>query len=84
MTTVKGTILNAVSAVMGEAMKLTPDVKPDPLLTASQHVGKPYARVDGRLKATGGATYSAEHALPGLTHAALVHTNAETALTYCA
>ncbi|WP_326568825.1 xanthine dehydrogenase family protein molybdopterin-binding subunit [Amycolatopsis rhabdoformis] len=36
-------------------------------------VGQPRSRVDGRLKVTGGATYSAEHQVPGLVHAVLVN-----------
>ncbi|MCI2422927.1 xanthine dehydrogenase family protein molybdopterin-binding subunit [Saccharopolyspora sp. K220] len=36
-------------------------------------VGQPRSRVDGRLKVTGGATYSAEHQIPGLVHAVLVN-----------
>src|SRR5258708_39294793 len=35
-------------------------------------VGAPLDRVDGRLKVTGAATYTAEHRIDGLTHAALV------------
>ena len=35
-------------------------------------VGQGIDRVDGRLKVTGAATYSAEHKLPGLAHAVMV------------
>ncbi|PXY22814.1 xanthine dehydrogenase family protein molybdopterin-binding subunit [Prauserella muralis] len=35
-------------------------------------VGQPIDRIDGPAKTTGGARFSAEHAYPGLTHAALV------------
>jgi xanthine dehydrogenase YagR molybdenum-binding subunit len=35
-------------------------------------IGQARSRVDGRLKVTGRATYSAEHAIPGLVHAVLV------------
>lgn len=35
-------------------------------------VGQPVDRKDGRLKVTGGATYAAEHPLPGLAYGALV------------
>ncbi len=37
-----------------------------------ESVGKPLDRVDARLKVTGRATYTADHNLPGLTHAVLV------------
>jgi xanthine dehydrogenase YagR molybdenum-binding subunit len=36
------------------------------------HVGEPLARVDGRRKVTGTATYAAEHELAGLAYAAVV------------
>ncbi|GAB2529408.1 xanthine dehydrogenase family protein molybdopterin-binding subunit [Rufibacter soli] len=36
------------------------------------NVGKPMDRVDGRLKVTGAAKYSAEYALPNMAHAVLV------------
>ena len=35
-------------------------------------VGQPLERVDGRAKVTGRARYTTEHALPNVTHAALV------------
>lgn len=73
MTTIKGTVLNAVNELTNKAMKLTPDLPIDPLLTASQFVGQPYPRVDGRLKVTGRATYSAEHPLDRMSYAIPVH-----------
>ncbi len=39
---------------------------------ANAAVGKPLNRVDGRLKVTGAATFSAEYPLPGLVHAVIV------------
>ena len=36
-------------------------------------IGQPISRVDGRLKVTGGARYTADIPLAGLTHAAIVH-----------
>ena len=35
-------------------------------------IGDPLNRVDGRLKVTGGATYSGEYKVPGLTYGVLV------------
>ncbi|MGP4019335.1 xanthine dehydrogenase family protein molybdopterin-binding subunit [Saccharopolyspora sp. 5N708] len=35
-------------------------------------VGTAMSRVDGRLKVTGGATYAAEHVIPGLVHGVIV------------
>ncbi|WP_375419267.1 xanthine dehydrogenase family protein molybdopterin-binding subunit [uncultured Hymenobacter sp.] len=73
MATIKGKLLEATQQVMGVVAKLVPEPAPDALLHANEFVGRPYPRVDGRLKVTGQATYSAEHRLAGLTHAALVH-----------
>ena len=53
--------------------KVLPDPEPDPLLNRRGLIGKPLPRVDGRLKVTGRATYSAEHRLDGLVHATIVH-----------
>jgi xanthine dehydrogenase YagR molybdenum-binding subunit len=36
-------------------------------------IGKPLSRIDGRLKVTGGARYTADIALAGAAHAAIVH-----------
>ncbi|GAA4576598.1 xanthine dehydrogenase family protein molybdopterin-binding subunit [Planotetraspora kaengkrachanensis] len=41
--------------------------------TAERSVGKPIDRVDGRVKTTGAARYSAEYPYPDIAHAALVH-----------
>ncbi|GAB3158699.1 xanthine dehydrogenase family protein molybdopterin-binding subunit [Amycolatopsis stemonae] len=41
--------------------------------TAGTLVGKPIDRVDGKVKTTGAARFSAEYAHPDLAHAALVH-----------
>ncbi len=38
-------------------------------------IGEPLSRVDGRLKVTGGATYSGEYEVPGLTYGVLVPAN---------
>ena len=36
-------------------------------------VGQPISRIDGRLKVTGGARYTADIALGGVAHAAIVY-----------
>ena len=36
-------------------------------------IGKPVSRVDGRLKVTGGARYTADIPIEGAVHAAIVH-----------
>jgi xanthine dehydrogenase YagR molybdenum-binding subunit len=38
----------------------------------NDRIGDPLDRVDGRLKVTGGAKYSGEYKLPGLTYGVLV------------
>ena len=38
-------------------------------------IGEPLSRVDGRLKVTGGALYSGEYTMPGLTYGVLVPAN---------
>jgi xanthine dehydrogenase YagR molybdenum-binding subunit len=46
---------------------------------ATRKVGAPVDRVDGRLKVTGAATYSAEFAIEGLHHAVIVNSTAANA-----
>src|SRR5690348_17209732 len=38
-------------------------------------IGEPLSRVDGRLKVTGGAQYSGEYEVPGVTYGVLVPAN---------
>ena len=54
---------------------LSPDAPPDPLLSASRFIGKPVPRVDGPLKVTGRATYTADNTLNGLVYAYPVHSS---------
>ena len=49
-----------------------PDAAPDPLKDAGGYIGRPLNRVDGPLKVTGGARFTAEYAPEGLAHAVLV------------
>ena len=50
-----------------------PEKKPDPLIHNKHgYVGKPFSRVDGQLKVTGEATFSAEFDFENITYAALV------------
>ena len=44
-------------------------------------IGQPMSRVDGRLKVTGGALYTADIPLPGAAHAAIVHSSIATGQT---
>ncbi|TMR97156.1 xanthine dehydrogenase family protein molybdopterin-binding subunit [Nonomuraea basaltis] len=62
----------AGSAVLGKLSRLLPDGRPDPLAGLPGEIGRPADRLDGLAKATGGIRYTAEHDLPGLTHAVVV------------
>ena len=44
-------------------------------------IGQPISRIDGRLKVTGGARYTADIPLVGATHAAIVHSTIATGRT---
>lgn len=52
--------------------RLLPDGEADPLLRAERVVGQPHPRVDGPIKVTGAAAFTADMPFPGLAHAALV------------
>ncbi len=65
--------MSIVSKITQAVAQLAPDCERDPLTDASQWVGKPVDRVDGRDKVTGKATFAAEHPLENLVHAALAY-----------
>lgn len=73
MTKLSNTLAKGIAGATAVVAKILPGPDSDPLLSAQQHIGKPYPRIDGRLKVTGQATYSAEHALNGMAHASVVH-----------
>ena len=58
---------------MEAVTKIMPDQAPDPLAYAHGYIGKPLNRVDGRLKVTGEALYTAEFDIDGLVYASLVY-----------
>jgi xanthine dehydrogenase YagR molybdenum-binding subunit len=64
--------MSVMRKVVETAARYMPDRAPDPLMYTAGHIGRPYSRVDGPLKVTGGARFTAEFAVEGLTHAALV------------
>ena len=64
--------MSIVNKVVETAARYLPDPPPDPLLGARGYVGQPRDRVDGPLKVTGSAKFTAEFALDDLAHAALV------------
>lgn len=53
--------------------RLMPEGEADPLLRAERVVGQPFSRVDGPLKVTGAAPFTADLDRAGLAHAALVN-----------
>ena len=59
--------------IMETVARFIPDGEPDPLIGKHSHVGRPVDRIDGRLKVTGKAPFTAEFAIDGLTHAALAN-----------
>jgi xanthine dehydrogenase YagR molybdenum-binding subunit len=63
-------------SVIGKAVEIAarylPDAAPDPLLKSHGYIGQPRDRVDGPLKVTGAARFTAEYAADNLAHAALV------------
>lgn len=64
--------MSVMRKIVETAARYMPDRAPDPLMHTHGHIGKPYSRVDGPLKVTGGARFTAEFAVEGLSHAALV------------
>jgi xanthine dehydrogenase YagR molybdenum-binding subunit len=64
--------MSLLRTVVETAARYMPDRAPDPLMHTSGHIGAPYSRVDGSLKVTGKARFTAEFAVEGLTHAAVV------------
>jgi xanthine dehydrogenase YagR molybdenum-binding subunit len=64
--------MSVMRRVAETAARYLPDRAPDPLMHTHGHIGRPYSRVDGPLKVSGGARFTAEFEVEGLTHAALV------------
>ena len=64
--------MKIMRTVMETAARLLPDREADPLLDARGYIGKGYSRVDGSLKVTGEARFTAEFDVEQLVHAALV------------
>jgi xanthine dehydrogenase YagR molybdenum-binding subunit len=65
----------AVVRVVRWAARYLPDRPTDPLIHERTHVGRSLPRLDARAKVTGEARFSAEVAVDGLAHAALVHSS---------
>ena len=73
MSKLKAILTEAVTSTMETVAKIMPGHEQDSQIGATKFVGKPMPRVDGRQKVTGGAKYTAEHEVAGLTYAVPVH-----------
>lgn len=60
---------------METAVQFVPDKKPDKLIQKTKYVGRPISRVDGQLKVTGEAKFSAEYKLDNICYAALAYSS---------
>ena len=65
--------MSLVTKLMETVVQVLPDQKPDKLIAQRNYVGQAIDRVDGSLKVTGGARFSAEYELPNLAYAALAY-----------
>lgn len=59
--------------LMETVVRYLPAKEADPLIHKHGYIGRPLSRVDGPLKVTGGATFTAEYDVENLAHAALVY-----------
>ena len=67
--------MSIISKIMETAVQFAPDKKPDKLIQQSKYVGQPISRVDGQLKVTGEAKFSAEYHLDNICYAALAYSS---------
>ncbi len=63
--------MSIISKITQSIIQLVPDKKPDRLIQEKKYVGQPMSRVDGQLKVTGEATFSAEYHLDNIAYAAI-------------
>ncbi len=63
--------MSIISKITQGIVQLVPDKKTDRLIQEKKYVGQPISRVDGRLKVTGEATFTAEYQLENIAYAAL-------------
>lgn len=62
-----------ITKIMETVARFVPGPKPDPLSSHGGYIGRPVSRVDGVLKVTGRATFSAEFPFDEVVYAAIVH-----------
>jgi xanthine dehydrogenase YagR molybdenum-binding subunit len=60
--------MSLVETAVEFVARYLPDAEPDPLRHAQGYIGRPLNRVDGPLKVSGAARFSAEYAPAGLVH----------------
>ena len=61
--------MSILQTLVQTAARYMPDHKPDPLIKSHGYVGKPIDRVDGRMKVTGGARFTAEYVFENMAYA---------------
>jgi xanthine dehydrogenase YagR molybdenum-binding subunit len=59
--------------IVETAAHVMPDRERDKLINQQRYIGQPIDRLDGRVKVTGAARFSAEYPVEGLMHAALAY-----------
>lgn len=64
--------MSVIQKVMEAVVKLLPDAPVDPLIATRDAVGQPLSRVDGPLKVSGTARFTAEVAYDGLLYATMI------------
>jgi len=64
--------MSVLQKAMTIAARYAPDRDPDPLRESRDYLGRPLNRVDGPLKVSGSAPFTAEFALEGMAHAVVV------------
>jgi xanthine dehydrogenase YagR molybdenum-binding subunit len=64
--------MNFIMHILRLIARMLRDRKPDPLIDAASVLGKPMSRVDGEVKVTGAAHFTADMTLPGMVYGALV------------
>ncbi len=65
--------MSIISKIMETVVQAMPDKKPDRLIQQKKYIGQAISRVDGQLKVTGEAKFSAEYELNNICYAALAY-----------
>jgi len=61
--------MSIMQTLVQTAARYMPDAEPDPLIEHEVYVGKPLDRVDGQMKVTGEARFTAEHQIDQMAYA---------------